>query len=159
MHPDDELSAYLDGELSRDERARIDAHLEDCSSCQSLLEQLMELKETFSSAMFAINEPDGFESRVAQAIARENRVRNLGMLWLVVPMLAAMLFGLLALAFGPLVLHLMQGVLAIGRALVYTISFAVVDMPLFSGVAVMISLIILIASILSLRRLLRSTAV
>ncbi|MBW5449224.1 hypothetical protein GE107_24665 [Cohnella sp. CFH 77786] len=158
MHPEDELSAYLDGELHQEERDRIDAHLENCPSCRSLLEEFIELKGTFSSVMFSISEPDGFENRVIEAVAREYRVRNLGKLWLFVPMLAVMLFGLVAVACWPLAIQLLKGLLVIGKALLYTTSLAVADMPLFSGVAGVLTLILLIASILSLRRLLRSTA-
>ncbi|HYF50504.1 MAG TPA: zf-HC2 domain-containing protein [Planctomycetota bacterium] len=36
----DELSAYLDGELSAQERAAVDAHLKGCAACQALLSEL-----------------------------------------------------------------------------------------------------------------------
>jgi hypothetical protein len=39
-HPHDQLSAYLDGELSSEERAQVDAHLAGCSACGAQLAEL-----------------------------------------------------------------------------------------------------------------------
>lgn len=39
-HLNDELSAYLDGELPVGDRARVEAHLAECAACSALLEQL-----------------------------------------------------------------------------------------------------------------------
>jgi hypothetical protein len=38
VHPRELLSAYLDGELAQTERAEVEAHLADCSSCGALLD-------------------------------------------------------------------------------------------------------------------------
>lgn len=159
MHPEEQLSAYLDGELGQEERIRIESHLENCPSCRSLLHELMTLQQTLSSAMFALTEPADLKDRVLKAVAQENRIRHWGKLWLYVPLLAAIGFVLLAIAAGPVVIQVMQGVLVIGKALLYTMSIAVADMPIFAGVAVVLLLIVLVASILSLRKLLRSAAV
>ena len=42
MHNDiiNQLSAYLDGELSVDERARVDAHVATCAACRTVLDDL-----------------------------------------------------------------------------------------------------------------------
>lgn len=39
-HPDRRLSAYVDGELPEGERRRLEAHLEGCSRCRELAEEL-----------------------------------------------------------------------------------------------------------------------
>ena len=36
-HPDHELSAYAAGSLADDERARVDAHLADCTTCRAAM--------------------------------------------------------------------------------------------------------------------------
>ncbi|MFC9709097.1 anti-sigma factor family protein [Paenibacillus sp. NPDC056933] len=158
MHPEEQLSAYLDGELGHEEQVQIETHLENCSSCQSLLLELTDLKQTFSSAIYELAEPDDLETRVMQAVARETSIRNLGKLWIFVPLLSVMVFVLLVITAGPIVIPLMQGVLVIGRALLYTVSHAVADMPMLSGIVVILSLIVLFASVLSIRKVLRSTA-
>lgn len=43
------LSAYLDEELSADETARLEAHLETCHACQSRLDGLTRVSETLRS--------------------------------------------------------------------------------------------------------------
>jgi hypothetical protein len=47
MHEEwtDKLSEYLDGELSRDERAAVDAHLSECAACTAVLAELKRVVE------------------------------------------------------------------------------------------------------------------
>ena len=45
------LSAYADGELSRQEVGRADQHLAQCQRCQAVLEQYAELSTTFKGTM------------------------------------------------------------------------------------------------------------
>jgi len=159
MHPEEQLSAYLDGELGEAERVQIESHLETCPTCQSLLHELMELQQTLSSSMFSLSEPADLEDRVLKAVAHETRIRHYGKLWMYVPLLAAVVLVLLAIVAGPVVIRVIQGLLVIGKALLYTMSLALADLPIFAGVAVIVLLIVLVASILSLRKLLRSAAV
>ncbi|MBO7743067.1 zf-HC2 domain-containing protein [Paenibacillus sp. MWE-103] len=159
MHPEEQLSAYMDGELEEDARLEIEAHLERCPSCRMLLMELTEMTRSFTAEMLALAEPPGLENRVMRAVARENRIRGLGRLWLLVPLLAALAFVLLAVVAGPVAVHVMRGALAVGKALLYTTSHAVSDMPVLAAAAAVLSLSVLAASILSLRRLLRSAAV
>ncbi|NIA22151.1 MAG: hypothetical protein GWP05_09365, partial [Anaerolineaceae bacterium] len=39
-------SAYLDGELSADERATFQAHLEQCSLCQAAIAQMKDIDDS-----------------------------------------------------------------------------------------------------------------
>ncbi len=54
-HIEDELIAYLDGELDATERARVAAHLTRCSACAAALAELRvlsrDLDATFDAAM------------------------------------------------------------------------------------------------------------
>ena len=43
-HPDDALSALLDGELASDEAAELRAHLDACASCQRELEEIRDVR-------------------------------------------------------------------------------------------------------------------
>jgi anti-sigma factor RsiW len=44
-HLDEVLSAYLDGELSRDDRLDVDAHLQVCPECRSDLEAERDVRQ------------------------------------------------------------------------------------------------------------------
>ena len=45
IHPREQLSAYLDDELSADERAAVDRHLALCDSCRDQLASLRALSQ------------------------------------------------------------------------------------------------------------------
>jgi anti-sigma factor RsiW len=50
QHVGERLSGYLDGELTQQERQRIDLHLESCEKCTKLLGELAELRTRMSSS-------------------------------------------------------------------------------------------------------------
>jgi hypothetical protein len=75
------LGAYALGQLSDEERARLDAHLEGCPSCSAELQQLTALVGPMSLADPARFEespalPRGLAGRVSGAIGRERRSRR-----------------------------------------------------------------------------------
>ncbi len=48
-HPGDALSAYLDGELSRDDERHVLAHLADCEGCRAELAELDQARSAIRS--------------------------------------------------------------------------------------------------------------
>lgn len=44
-HVGERLSGYLDGELTQQDRQRVDLHLADCAECRGLLSELQALRE------------------------------------------------------------------------------------------------------------------
>ena len=44
-HVGEQLSGYLDGELTQQERQRVDLHLADCQDCAGMLRDLEDLRE------------------------------------------------------------------------------------------------------------------
>ena len=44
-HVGEQLSGYLDGELTQQERQRLDLHLADCQDCAGMLRELEDLRE------------------------------------------------------------------------------------------------------------------
>ncbi|MGC9395492.1 MAG: MG2 domain-containing protein, partial [Anaerolineae bacterium] len=70
IHVEDELLAYLDGELDATERARVEAHLVRCPACAAALAELRvltrDLDATFDAAM----------SPVRLSYAAANRIRD-----------------------------------------------------------------------------------
>ncbi|MEY3142405.1 MAG: hypothetical protein RLY21_898 [Planctomycetota bacterium] len=79
------MSAYIDDEITRDERLRADAHLVACGGCRTLIERAEaldgELRARFdedladADAEFSANPVDleAFQSRVVNAIGHEHR--------------------------------------------------------------------------------------
>ncbi|MCU1374828.1 MAG: hypothetical protein JWO68_2114, partial [Actinomycetia bacterium] len=58
-HPDDALSALLDGQLEADEAAAVQAHLVACSACTAELEAQRETRAAVRS-LPAVEPPSGF---------------------------------------------------------------------------------------------------
>ncbi|CQR54652.1 anti-sigma factor family protein [Paenibacillus riograndensis] len=159
MHPDEQLSAYLDGELAQEEQLQIESHLDNCPSCQSLLLELMELKQMFTAAMNELAEPAELETRIMQAVAKESAKQSLGKLWLWVLLFSALVFVLIILKASSIIIPLIKSLWVVGRALLYAASHAVADIPVFSGIVVILSLIVLLVSVLFIRKVLRSAAI
>ena len=53
-HIDEQLSAYLDGELSEQERQQVEAHLKTCPSCRADYEQLRRVAELASEGLRSV---------------------------------------------------------------------------------------------------------
>ncbi len=49
---DEMLSGYLDGELTQGDRQRIDLHLESCSKCRGVYEELADLRQAVGRMSF-----------------------------------------------------------------------------------------------------------
>lgn len=49
---DEMLSGYLDGELTQGDRQRVDLHLEACSKCRGVYEELADLRESVGKMSF-----------------------------------------------------------------------------------------------------------
>ncbi|MFP4346460.1 MAG: MG2 domain-containing protein [Anaerolineales bacterium] len=80
-HRDVELLAYLDGELSPEERARVEAHLAECPACREELARLEALSHdldvTFEAALDPIRLPGAAETRIRETLrARLDRPRG-----------------------------------------------------------------------------------
>lgn len=64
----EQISAYLDGMLTREEERALQAHLADCPECSALLDELRELSEAVASLQRE-PPPDFAEKAVARAAA------------------------------------------------------------------------------------------
>jgi len=65
----DKLSAYLDGELSERESARLEAHLADCGRCRAELDALRKL-DRLLDRVEPVEAPEGFESKLDARLER-----------------------------------------------------------------------------------------
>ena len=57
-HPDFELVPYLRGELSADERAKVQRHLEDCADCRAAAASSAAILPQLALAVDAVDTPD-----------------------------------------------------------------------------------------------------
>ncbi|WP_138493577.1 anti-sigma factor family protein [Paenibacillus pinistramenti] len=158
MHPEEQLSAYLDGELNPGERLLVEKHLQICPSCRSLLEEMKELQLAFSMEMFSLSEPDHLETKIMQAVAAANTRKGIEKLGILIPSIAGMILILLAISVGPILIHILQRGWVVGRALLYTLSQALNDMPVIAVSSMILLLAIILGSLFMLRRLLHAAA-
>lgn len=105
MHAEWDLLAYLDGELSPQERARLEEHLAQCEKCREELARLSALRAglgtTFHAALDPIRLPAAADERIrARLRARtEQRAGQWG-LWLRLSPILHVALALLILIFG-----------------------------------------------------------
>lgn len=64
------LSGYLDGELTQGDRQRVSLHLEDCSECRSVANDLRELRETTMNSDFQVPEDTQWDEAPRGSISR-----------------------------------------------------------------------------------------
>jgi anti-sigma factor RsiW len=65
---EDELSAYLDGELPAARRARLEAHLRVCPHCQGELQELSGISRYIRAASQQLRVSQEFDQRVLRAV-------------------------------------------------------------------------------------------
>jgi anti-sigma factor RsiW len=82
---EEQLSAYLDGELRDEERETVDAHLAGCPECTSILEGLRETIRSVGS-LPRLEAPEGFSDRMMGRI-KPRRVTPIG--WRIGALVAA----------------------------------------------------------------------
>jgi hypothetical protein len=78
-HVEAELLAYLDGELSTPEQARVEAHLAECERCAAQLERLRalqhELSLTFDAALSPVRLPAAADRRIRDRLRAQGEPR------------------------------------------------------------------------------------
>ncbi|MCL6517085.1 anti-sigma factor [Alicyclobacillus sp.] len=95
-HPEAELSAYLDGALSEEERTAVERHLKGCERCGQRLAELASVSAWTNEAFSSIMAPPDLELRVMERIRALGSPRQgMRLAWLtigsaVVMMLAAL---------------------------------------------------------------------
>ncbi|MEJ5308734.1 MAG: MG2 domain-containing protein [Anaerolineae bacterium] len=104
IHVEDELIAYLDGELDATERARVEAHLARCPACAAALQELRvlsrDLDATFDAAMSPVRLSYAAASHIRDVLrARLERPRWQWAFWLRRGLVAQAVMALLLIVF------------------------------------------------------------
>lgn len=96
-HPEDQFSAYLDGELEPAEHQTVKAHLAECPACSEKLSRLLRLDDLLSGAS-SIEPSAEFSRGVMQRVDQEKQaLRMRRMRWTILGLAAAMVLLVLVL--------------------------------------------------------------
>ncbi len=102
-HVETELIAYLDGELSAQERARVEAHLTECPRCARAVERLRALRQdlgaTFNTALSPVRLPAEADARIRDRLRARIEPRPWLALWRRRGLIAQAVLGALTLLF------------------------------------------------------------
>jgi anti-sigma factor RsiW len=69
----DQLDAFIDGELSRDARASVEAHLQACPACSAEALARLQLKHSVRAAAHAYRPSPEFRARIAAQVAKKRK--------------------------------------------------------------------------------------
>ena len=69
------LSAFVDGELSENEKEEVLSHVEHCQNCREYLSELI-IVHTMFEEMPELDAPEGFSERVLERVHEEKRARS-----------------------------------------------------------------------------------
>jgi len=94
-HVGERLSGYIDGELTQQERQRVEVHCADCVQCARELEELRALRETIGAAKLSQFGEDTWRETMADSSVKA--ARGIGWLLLIGGVLACA--GIAVLAF------------------------------------------------------------
>ncbi|WP_416827353.1 anti-sigma factor family protein [Ectobacillus polymachus] len=165
MHEVEELlSAYVDDEISSDERMKVEEHLRTCESCQQQVQELTQMKQNISRAYFDVLPDDHFEALVMENISsykeqlnrRKRRIHasvliiGVALILFIFLQTSSALFAFFQVFFS--FLHVSMSLI---RAFVTIVS----SVPTIIGTIVMSTVFVLIFSSWSIHRLLRTKTV
>jgi predicted anti-sigma-YlaC factor YlaD len=157
-HLGDLLSAYIDNELGESDRHRVEEHLSSCEQCQLLFEDLLELQLQVSNAYQTIEAPHDMEFQILERINRKSLTPTVAAGWFAVPVAGLICLTAILLLIGPFLSNLFSIMLKFLMVFIYVLSSMVTSAPSLLLGTVLFSVIIVIISSFSLRRLLTTTS-
>ena len=97
-HVVEQLSGYVDGELTQQQRQRIDVHCAICTECAKDLRELQELRESIGKARLSNKNQDVWREMMNEPVVQ--RTRGLGWLLLIGGVLACLGIAVFVFLFG-----------------------------------------------------------
>ena len=98
-HVVEQLSGYVDGELTQQQRQRIDVHCAGCAECARDLRELKELRESVGNARLSSKNRDVWREMMNDTTVQ--RSRGIGWLLLIGGILACLGIGMFMFLFDP----------------------------------------------------------
>jgi anti-sigma factor RsiW len=157
-HPTESMSAYLDEELDKEERMRIDRHLLQCEICRGLLADLMDMRSQVADFYGHLEAPPDLELKVLASLERKAAATTIHASSVAVPLVGLAALAVLACLYGATFFKLFSIVLQFVLTAAYVISNVASSIPGVWGSVLVLSAGIFVVSGLSLRRILRSAA-
>ena len=96
-HVVEQLSGYVDGELTQQQRQRVDVHCASCTECARDLRELKELRESIGNARLSNKNQDVWREMMNDTTVK--RSRGLGWLLLIGGVLACVGIGVIVFLF------------------------------------------------------------
>ena len=97
-HVVEQLSGYVDGELTQQQRQRVDVHCANCTECATDLRELQELRETIGNARFSNRNQDAWREMMNDTTVQTTR--GIGWLLLIGGALVCLGIGVFVFLFG-----------------------------------------------------------
>jgi len=97
-HVAEQLSGYVDGELTQQQRQRVDVHCANCTECATDLRELQELRETIGNARFSNRNQDAWREMMNDTTVQTTR--GIGWLLLIGGALVCLGIGVFVFLFG-----------------------------------------------------------
>lgn len=157
-HLEELISSYIDDELTDDERAVVEVHLKSCSECRALMEELNAIKNTIFSVYRSVEVPFGVEQQVLSVIDRGTLKGPISIqiswaalasfsLILIITLSVLSPVGVLGLGLASSVLNILFSLLKAIPVIIQSVPYVFITVSAFS-------VIVMLISIWSLRRLL-----
>ncbi len=96
-HVGERLSGFVDGELTQQERQRVELHCEACETCRNQLEKLQSIRQLVGKARLSELDQDVWRELMGDITVRTSRA--IGWILLAGGILAAVGFGIYAFVF------------------------------------------------------------
>lgn len=94
-HVGEQLSGYLDGELTQQQRQRIDLHLDRCEECTGVLQELSDIRSRMGRSQLSPEGEDHWREMLDETGVSVSR----GIGWVLLIGAAVVLFGIVVIQF------------------------------------------------------------
>jgi anti-sigma factor RsiW len=155
-HVVESISAYIDNELTDDDRKQVEAHLMTCPECRGIFNDIIQLQIGIASMFASIEVPDQLDDHVMQAIGEgaTDRKHNY---WPFVPVFGALLIVAIVFAIvGSFIIKLGSITLKVLYSLLVSFGSILGSEPYIALGLIGFSLLLIIGSAVSLRLLVKT---
>ncbi len=160
-HLEDLISAYIDDEISDQDRLMVEEHLENCPQCCELMESLTTVRGLVSTAYRSVEAPGLLEQKVLAAIGRDKTAPSpayaITLPWGVA--MAAILLMFIFFSQSPIVIFgfgVVSSLMHILVRLLHVLTVFIITVPYLLAEIAVFAIILSLVSGWSLRRLLIS---